>query len=87
MSNGRLPAPPHDASGHTWHHSDDALFGITKHGLKPYAGDDYESDMPAFEGKLTDAEIAVIWTYIKSTWSKREREYQAQITRQSLQQE
>jgi hypothetical protein len=20
--NGELPAPPHDASGHTWHHSD-----------------------------------------------------------------
>src|SRR5690606_30865838 len=27
---GRLPAPPHDASGHTWHHPDELLFRITK---------------------------------------------------------
>ena len=26
LPNGRLPAPPHDASGHTWHHPDKALF-------------------------------------------------------------
>lgn len=30
---GRLPAPPHDASGHTWHHPDEQLFQITKHGV------------------------------------------------------
>jgi Cytochrome C oxidase, cbb3-type, subunit III len=35
MANGRLPAPPHDASGHSWHHPDAVLFGITKHGLGP----------------------------------------------------
>jgi hypothetical protein len=23
---GKLPAPPHDASGHTWHHADAQLF-------------------------------------------------------------
>jgi mono/diheme cytochrome c family protein len=83
MSNGRMPAPPHDASGHTWHHPDDALIGITKYGLKPYAGDDYESDMPAFAGTLSDAEIAALWAYIKSTWPERERQYQQQITLQS----
>ena len=22
LENGRMPAPPHDESGHTWHHSD-----------------------------------------------------------------
>src|SRR5215470_2108104 len=31
--NGRLPAPPHDASGHTWHHPDNDLFEMTKHGI------------------------------------------------------
>ena len=30
--NGFLPAPPHDASGHTWHHPDQMLFDITKFG-------------------------------------------------------
>lgn len=30
LSSGRLPAPPHDASGHTWHHADEILFRIVK---------------------------------------------------------
>ena len=29
LPNGRLPAPPHDDSGHTWHHPDHVLFAIT----------------------------------------------------------
>ena len=33
MPNGKLPAPPHDANGHTWHHPDRQLFAITKYGL------------------------------------------------------
>ena len=32
LANGRMPAPPHDESGHTWHHPDEVLFGITKRG-------------------------------------------------------
>lgn len=69
MANGRLPAPPHDASGHTWHHPDAILFALTKHGLQPpYAPKGYESDMPAFGDRLTDAEIWATLAYIKSTW-------------------
>ena len=83
LPNGRMPAPPHDATGHSWHHADDALLGITKLGLKPFAGDDYESDMPAFGSILKDDEIAAIWTYIKSTWPDRERAYQERMTKQS----
>ncbi|WP_353937965.1 cytochrome c [uncultured Sulfitobacter sp.] len=30
LDTGRMPAPPHDDSGHTWHHSDRMLFQITK---------------------------------------------------------
>jgi mono/diheme cytochrome c family protein len=68
--NGRLPAPPHDESGHTWHHPDQMLFGITQKGLvPPYAPKDYESDMPAFGGKLTDDEVWAILAYIKSHWT------------------
>jgi mono/diheme cytochrome c family protein len=76
MSNGRLPAPPHDASGHTWYHPDQVLFRIVKEGLKPYAGADYESDMPAFGSSLSDDEIRAILEYIKSTWPEHEREHQ-----------
>lgn len=66
---GRLPAPPHDMSGHTWHHSDEQLFLITKHGLRPpVAPEGYESDMPAYAGSLSDADIWAVLAYIKSTW-------------------
>lgn len=66
---GRLPAPPHDASGHTWHHPDEVLFRITKHGVAKAANlKDYDSAMPAYEGVLTDAEIVAVLSWIKSQW-------------------
>jgi mono/diheme cytochrome c family protein len=42
---------------------------------------DYQSDMPAFEGVLTDEEIRAVLAFLKSTWPEREREYQAQRSR------
>ncbi len=78
MPNGRLPAPPHDASGHTWHHPDEVLFQITKHGPAVYAAG-YQGDMPAFEQRLTDAEIAASLAFIKSTWSAEIQAKQARI--------
>ena len=81
---GRLPAPPHDDSGHTWHHPDAQLFELTKRGpagLVP----GYESDMPAFRETLSDQEIDAVLSFIKSTWPERERNYQARITQQSQQ--
>jgi len=72
---GRLPAPPHDESGHTWHHSDKQLFTIVKFGLEAIAPG-YESDMPTFEDVLSDGEIGSILAYIKSTWPERARAYQ-----------
>lgn len=82
LPNGRFPAPPHDDSGHTWHHTDEVLFGITKHGLvPPYAPPDYESDMPAFGGKLSDAQIRAVLAYISARWSKPVRETRAEMLR------
>lgn len=73
LNNGRLPAPPHDEGGHTWHHPDYVLFAITKNGLvPPYAPQGYESDMPAFGGKLSDDEIWAVLAYLKSHWTSRE---------------
>jgi mono/diheme cytochrome c family protein len=86
QANGRLPAPPHDASGHTWHHPDAQLFGITKHGLAPFAPPGYQSDMPAFDGTLSDEQIAAVLAYIKSTWPPDIRERQAHINAQAEQQ-
>jgi mono/diheme cytochrome c family protein len=72
LPNGRMPAPPHDESGHTWHHPDPVLFGITKNGIAAYAPPGYESDMPAFGGKLSDDEIWAVLAYLKSHWKSRE---------------
>ncbi|WP_292423365.1 cytochrome c [Mesorhizobium sp.] len=67
---GFLPAPPHDESGHTWHHPDTLLFRITKLGVAEAANlKDYKTRMPAFGGILTDAEIIAALSYIKSRWS------------------
>ena len=81
LPNGRMPAPPHDASGHTWHHPDAVLFGMTKHGIVPgkYAPPGYQSDMPAYANTLTDDEIWAVLAYIKSSWPLAMREAQREI--------
>ena len=84
QANGRLPAPPHDKTGHTWHHPDDVLFALVKHGLvPPLAPEDYQSDMPGFEGVLTDEEIAAVLAYIESTWPSEIRDRQRRVTEQA----
>lgn len=68
-ASGRLPAPPHDASGHTWHHTDEVLFNIVKYGVAKTANlKDYETAMPLYEGVLSDAEIVAVLSYIKANW-------------------
>lgn len=81
LPNGRRPAPPHDESGHTWHHGDPVIFAITKNGLvPPYAPPGYQSDMPAFGGKLADDDIWAVLAFIKSHWSSEVFSYRAQMT-------
>jgi len=48
------------------------------------AGADYQSDMPAFEGVISDQDIIAALSYIKSTWNKRERDTQDEITRRTV---
>lgn len=73
LPNGRLPAPPQDATGHTWHHSDEQLFRIVKDGLAAIAPG-YQTDVPACAGVLDDAQIEAILDYIKGTWPEHERD-------------
>lgn len=68
LPNGRLAAPPHDKSGHTWHHPDAQLFDLTKRGPAAIVGSGYQSDMPAYAGILIDDDIIAVLSYIKSTW-------------------
>jgi mono/diheme cytochrome c family protein len=79
---GRLPAPPHDETGHTWHHPDRVLMEITLRGTAAVVGGGYESNMPGFEDVYSEGELRDVLEWIKTQWSERERAHQAQITAQ-----
>ena len=72
---GKLLPPPHDSSGHTWHHPDDLLLSIIAEGGEPS-----NSDMPAYADILTDEETIAILTFIKNSWGPEERKFQWWIT-------
>lgn len=76
LPTGRLPAPPHDATGHTWHHSDRQLFRIVDEGPAAIMPG-YETDMPGFGQVMSDIEIKAVLDYIKGTWPEREQDIQA----------
>ena len=84
-ADGILPAPPHDATGHTWHHDNALLFEYTKLGGKAALAargiEDFPSGMPAFEDMLSDDEIWDVLAYIRSTWPPREQAAQASRNR------
>jgi len=67
---GKLPAPPHDQKGHTWHHSDAHLFELTKYGVEKMIGQKYPNNMPAYAEILSDREIIAVLSFIKRTWPK-----------------
>jgi len=84
LPNGRLLAPPHDKTGHTWHHPDGMLLDMVKNGLVPgkTAPPSYESDMPAYGTILSDEEILAVLTYIKSSWPPKVLQAQKEVTLQ-----
>ncbi|MCL3881306.1 c-type cytochrome [Marivita sp. GX14005] len=65
---GYLPAPPHDETGHTWHHDDTLLVRIVTEGTEAIAGGDYRSNMIGFGDVMSEGEILNVLAYIKSTW-------------------
>lgn len=76
LSDGSLPPPPQDGSGHTWHHPDSLLLDIMTNGGDPADN----SKMPAFGDQISKDEMISILDFIKSTWGKDEREYQWWMT-------
>lgn len=87
---GTLPAPPHDQTGHTWHHGDALLFDYTREGgqaaMAARGVTSFTSGMPAFGESLSDREIWDILAFIKSTWPDRVRQMQETKTRGEQQQ-
>jgi mono/diheme cytochrome c family protein len=79
LPDGLMPAPPHDETGHTWHHSDKYLFMITKYGIEDIIGQNYANNMPAYENILSDKEIISVLSYIKSTWPNKVKKIHDQI--------
>ena len=71
---GVLPAPPHDETGHTWHHDTGLLLDYTLKGgaatLEARGVSGFKSGMPAFGDQLTEEEVLDILAYIRSHWSE-----------------
>jgi len=85
-ADGRLPAPPHDETGHTWHHPDEVLIRLTQEGVAKAAGlPDYASNMPAFGDSLSDADTVAVLSWIKSRWPSDIQAHHNEINRQANQ--
>jgi len=63
-SAGQYPPPPLNGSAHAWHHPIAALKQVILKGGALYGG-----QMPAWEGKLTNAEIYALIASFQSYWS------------------
>ena len=75
LADGKYPAPPHDDSGHTWHHNDSLLTAIIINGGLGN-GDMSHGNMPAFKGVLTEQQAKQILIFFKSRWTQEHRDYQ-----------
>jgi mono/diheme cytochrome c family protein len=79
---GSYPPPPHDSSGHTWHHPDRLLVDIIRDG-SGFA----QARMPTFGGLLDDDEILSILEFLKTHWGHDERAFQWEVTWRDRQRE
>lgn len=69
LPSGGYPPPPHDSSGHTWHHSDTVLIEIIT------APEQFDlKGMPP--STLSEPEILNVLAYLKSFWTDEERSFQ-----------
>ena len=79
---GTLPPPPHDSTGHTWHHGDGTLYRIVAQGGQIFDGAGFKSAMPAFQETLNSEEIRAVIVYLKTLWGPAELERQKRLTLQ-----
>ncbi len=78
---GILPAPPHDRTGHTWHHDNQLLFDYTFLGgqaaLEARGITDFNSGMMGVQDVLTEDDVWDILAFIWSTWPQEVQDIQA----------
>ena len=82
-ADGTLKAPPHDETGHTWHHPDIDMFRYTKQGGQALAPKGFKSAMPGFGDTLSDREIWAVLSYIHTFWPAKIRERQRSLNARS----
>ncbi|MBC8171643.1 MAG: c-type cytochrome [Anaerolineae bacterium] len=75
---GRLGAPPHNETGHSWHHSDVVLIRYVLEG--GFSDPTRFYPMPAFGNLLNDDQIIALLAYIKTMWTPEQRDMQRQLT-------
>ena len=78
---GEMPAPPHDAEGHTWKHSDAMLYRIVMQGWRDPFNKTKRLTMPGFSGILSAAEVRAVITYLKTLWTPEQRRFQREESR------
>jgi len=78
---GELPAPPHDAEGHTWRHSDAELHEMVSKGWRDPFNKTKRLTMPAFGDVLSPPQIRMVITYLKTLWTPEQRQFQAEESR------
>ncbi len=81
---GLLPAPPHDGSGHTWHHPTPMLLAYIRDGgaetLARMGVTGVPSAMPGFGDILSEPEILDILAHIRRSWPEPLRGHQDSIS-------
>ena len=77
---GELPAPPHNAKGHTWKHSDAMLYRMVSEGWRDPFNKTRHLTMPAFRDQLSPDEIRNVITYLKTLWTSEQRQFQWEET-------
>lgn len=81
LPDGSFPAPPHDSSGHTWHHTDALLLEIIAEGGNPALG----ATMQGFADVIDEQGRLAVLEFIKSRWGQEERELQWSVTSRNTQ--
>lgn len=71
---GRIGAPPHNETGHTWHHEDELLIQIIREG--GMGSPEMFYPMPPFGEILSDEQITAVIAYIKTLWTDEQVESQ-----------
>ena len=77
---GHNLSPPLNGSGHTWHHSDELLHNIIKHGFINLVKN-YKGKMIGFGDKMSDKQIDSVLSYIKNYWEDEMYDKQISISK------